>query len=126
MIFDTYSTQAAQASLDSLWLKTKVISNNIANVETPGFKTQQVSFSQVLGQANAAQRNGQGAQGGKPTFRTRITTDNSTTVRVDGNNVSIEKEQAELWKVQAQYSYLLDRVKGHYSNISRAIGNMRT
>lgn len=125
MIFDTYSTQAAQAGLDALWIKAQVISNNIANVETPGFKSQQVSFSQVLGRATESRM--AGSQGGSTaTFRTRITTDKDTTVRVDGNNVSLEREQAELWKAQAQYSYLMDSLKGHYSGINTAISNMRT
>lgn len=152
MIFDTRSTQAAQAGLDSLWLQTKVIANNIANMETPGFKAERVSFSQVLGKAtqdlqatsqnrapqtqqlvqanqqnpsNRANPVNRGAASGD-VYRTRITSDPNTTVRVDGNNVSLEHEQSELWKVQAQYSYLMDRIKSHYSNISKAIGNMRT
>ncbi len=60
-----------------------------------------------------------------PTFRTTVTRHENSAVRVDGNNVVMEEEQAELWKTYAQYSYLLDRVGGHYRNINTAITNMR-
>lgn len=146
MIFDTNSTQAAQASLDALWMKTQVITNNLANGDTPGYKQQNVSFSQVLNRAGDAQqrqqemaaRNEQGNQAGAATaagrsragdgavYRTRVTRSDDTSVRVDGNNVSLEQQQTELWKSYAQYSYLLDRLSGHYGSISTAIGNMRT
>lgn len=133
MLFDTRSSQAAEASLDALWMKSQVIANNMANADTPGFKTSSVSFDTVLSRAARAQ-NVEGREvspqeaanralsGG---YRARVTTDNTTSVRVDGNNVVLEKEQAELWKTYAQYSYLLDRIGGHYNNISAVISNMR-
>ena len=132
MLFDTRSTLTAQASLDALWTKTQVISNNLANVDTPGFKASNVTFEQSLRRAEAAVQNTEGrpvSTGGNGssagTWRARVTQDNTSSVRVDGNNVSLEREQAELWKTYAQYSYLLDRVGGHYSNINSAIQNMR-
>lgn len=131
MLFDTRSTQAAQASLDSLWIKTKVISNNLANVDTPGFKSSSVSFESALGRASASVQNREGQQvpenasGRRSGFRTTVSTDNNSAVRVDGNNVVLEKEQSELWKTYAQYSYLLDRVSGHYRNINSVISNMK-
>ncbi len=143
MLFDNYSTQAAEASLDALWMKTQVIANNMANADTPGYKAQHVSFEQVLGEATKARamkadRNNQAnvydpgqAQGGVPTtsgasFRTRVSTQDETSVRVDENNVQLEEQQTELWKSYAQYSYLLDKLSSHYGNINTAISNMRT
>ncbi len=132
MLFDTFSTQAAQASLDALWLKTRVISNNMANADTPGYKSQRVSFQDVLNKttkelsdsrkASAAQGEGQSS---KPTFRTTVNTDKASSVRLDGNNVSLEREQTELWKSYAQYSNLLDRFASHYNNINAAITGMK-
>lgn len=133
MLFDNFSTQAAQASLDSLWMQTKVISNNMANVDTPGYKSKHLSFDEALGRASqrlsdsrkasSAQNTGTSAA---PVFRSTVMTDNYTSVRVDGNNVSLEREQTELWKTYAQYSYLLDRYQGHFKNINTAITNMRS
>ncbi|MDL2327159.1 flagellar basal body rod protein FlgB [Ruminococcaceae bacterium OttesenSCG-928-A11] len=133
MLFDTYSTQAAEASLDSLWLKTQVITNNLANVDTPNFKASNVTFEEVLSNASRqknkegkelAGRDTEGARGGGK-FQTRVTQDVWSSVRVDGNNVQLEQQQSELWKTYAQYSYLLDRISGHYGAINTAINGMK-
>ena len=132
MLFDTYTSQSVEASLDALWLKTQVISNNMANVDTPGFKASNVSFEETLRTAAGRIQNHDGQEvsasqraGAKGHYSARVTTDENTSVRLDGNNVVLEREQAELWKSYAQYSYLLDRIKGHYGNIGTAISNMR-
>lgn len=144
MIFDTISTGAAEASLDALWMKTQVISDNLANADTPGYKAKSVSFSQVLNKATQSQgstgnvqaqpdaqnpqqnvQQSTGSAGGSA-YRTKVSTQTGTEVRVDGNNVQLEKEQTDLWKSYAQYSYLLDRISGHYGSINTAVSNMRT
>ncbi len=133
MLFDTYTSQAVQASLDNTWLKTQVISNNIANVDTPGFKASTVSFEEVLQGASMRVQNHEGQEVSGTTrsssgssYFSHVRTDDTTSVRIDGNNVSMEKEQSELWKAYAQYNYLIDRISGHYNNISAAISGMRT
>ena len=132
MLFDTKTTLTAEASLDSLWMKTQVIANNLANVDTPGFKASNVTLEQSLRNAEVEVPNkeghavsGGGRRDGGSGWQARVTTDDATSVRVDGNNVQLEKEQAELWKTYAQYSYLLDRVGGHYANINSVIQNMK-
>lgn len=132
MLFDTRTTLTAEASLDALWMKTQVISNNLANVDTPGFKASNVTFEQSLRNAEVQVQNKEGqvvSTGGRKSgageWQARVTTDDTTSVRVDGNNVSLERDQAELWKTYAQYSYLLDRVGGHYSSINSVIQNMK-
>jgi flagellar basal-body rod protein FlgB len=150
MMFDTNATITGQASLDALWLKTQVITNNLSNIDTPGFKASRVTFEDALNTAKlkretidgkavaeaehtAARRetiDGVSISGGKGDianrFSANVYTDPATSVRQDGNNVSLEYEQTELWKAYAQYSYLLDRVSGHYKNISAAVAGMRT
>lgn len=114
MRFDSMTAQAMQKSLDAIWLKTKVISNNIGNVETPGFKAQVVTFEEVLA----------GEQGqGRPVraFRTQVEQSTDTSVLPDGNNVNMEKEQIELWRAYSQYSYLVDKVNGQYNNLRYVI-----
>ena len=114
MRFDNLSTQAMEKSLDALWLRTKVITNNIANYETPGYKAKEVSFQQVLTAAQA---------GGEPqlAFRTLVTESRDTTIRPDGNNVNMDKEQLELWRTQSQYAYLVQKLNGQYSNLRYVI-----
>ncbi len=136
MLFDTGATQAAEASLDALWMKTQVISNNMANIDTPNFKASTVSFEQVLSgeRAKLSERSAEAAASdddvdvdtdASASYRTTVTQHEDSTIRVDGNNVSLEEQQAELWQTYAQYSYLLDRISGHYQNIGTVISNMR-
>lgn len=115
MIFNRLSDQAMQKSLDMLWLKQRVISDNIANSDTPGYKAKSVQFSDVL-QGAEQLRNPQNNFG----FRTMVTTDQSS-IRPDGNNVDMEKENLELWRSYAQYSYLTQKVSGQFANLRYVI-----
>lgn len=114
MRFDSMTAQAMQKSLDAIWLKTKVISNNIANVETPGYKAKEVSFKEILSSK-------QGGSENVRAFRTQVTESSDTSILPDGNNVNMEKEQMELWKAYSQYSYLVDKVNGQYNNLRYVI-----
>ena len=38
----------ANKSLDYLWKKMEVVQNNLANVDTPGYKKKDVSFEEVF------------------------------------------------------------------------------
>lgn len=114
MRFDNLSAQAMQKSLDALWLRTKVISNNMSNYETPNYKAKDVTFDKILDGIDA-----NGKQ--KVAFRTRVIEDNSTTLRPDGNNVNMDKEQLELWRTQSQYSYLVQKINGQFNNLRYVI-----
>ena len=38
----------AQKAMDMLWVKQEAISNNLSNVDTPGYKRKQVSFEEAF------------------------------------------------------------------------------
>lgn len=117
MNFNSVTSQALEQSLDATWLKTKMISGNIANYETPGYKAKEVSFEEVFSSV--------GADGNKKTasYRTQVKDDPSTSMRADGNNVSMEKEQLELWRAYAQYNALVQKISGNYNNLRYVIKN---
>ncbi len=87
-------------------LRQEVISNNIANVNTPNFKKSDVVFEELL-----AKEIGMDDSGRLPLVRTHdrhlpvgmiggakasIQEDDTTTMRVDNNNVDIDIEMASL------------------------------
>ena len=41
------STKLLEKALDAAWLRNETISNNIANVNTPGFKKSNVKFEEA-------------------------------------------------------------------------------
>lgn len=114
MRFDSISAQTMEKSLDALWLKTKVITNNISNYETPGYKAKDVTFEQVMSEESAGGKR-------KLLMRTRVTENPNTTVRPDGNNVNMDREQLELWRTQAQYANLVQKINGSYTNLRYVI-----
>lgn len=94
-----------QKSLDAVWLRQRVISNNIANIDTPGFKSQDVKFEELLKAGDT----------GIPD--PKIITNDDTSIREDGNNVDIDKENIELYRTQIQYEYLARKLTDEFSNI---------
>lgn len=67
-------------------LRGRVIANNIAQANTPGYKRQVVRFEDLV--AQALQRGERSAERLSPS----VTTDLFTPARPDGNNVSLELE----------------------------------
>jgi flagellar basal-body rod protein FlgB len=109
--------QILEKSLNASSLQQQMISNNIANVNTPGYKRSEVVFQSKLDQLI----------GGKdkaylpltvtnvnhislsPSFtidslQPEIVTNNETSLRNDGNNVDIDSEMAKMAENTAYYS----------------------
>jgi len=117
-----------EGSLDYSAVKNQTISNNIANIDTPGYKSKDVVFRNVLNdELNSASKmkrthpkhmpfdNGSASR----SFQT-ITKMNSN-YNHNGNNVDIDKEMAELAKNQIYYQGLVDRLNGKFHTIQTVI-----
>ncbi len=118
MIFNNSNFKTLQSSLDALWIKQKVISNNIANYETPGFKASKVSFNDVL-----KKQINNGVINEISVLEIDVKKDMSLSNRLDGNNVDIEKEQLDMWETYAQYTYLSQNLSKQLKNMSYVINN---
>ncbi len=79
-------------------LRHEVIARNLANIETPGFKAQDVEFQEVLRSALASRRD----QGlavetpWAPQAEIRLVRDTDGVPRQDGNTVDLEREMVKL------------------------------
>ena len=109
---------------DNSWLRNEVLSNNIANVDTPGYKRKDVSFEKCLNSALEAPENPYSTLNQRvknadlSTVHSRVYTDYSTlSYRLDGNNVDIETEQVELASNQLTYNALIDSMSNEFSRI---------
>lgn len=111
-MFDSKEFKAMESSMQYLWMKQKVISQNISNYSTPGYKAQSLQFEEVL---SSARENAAG-QGGKYAYKAKLTTNNRTEARPDGNNVDIETESLELYQVYLQSSYLTSKINTDINN----------
>lgn len=110
MFFDSMQFNAMRASLDALQIKQNVVSHNIANYETPGYKARKVGFEEVFNNAREG-------KSGDYRFRATVTTENDTEIRPDGNNVDLDKEQMELFDSYMQSVYLYQKIGGQFTNM---------
>ena len=92
-----------KTAADASWLREEVLTNNIANVDTPNYKRQDVEFTTYL--KSALEQAGTPAstltqkvnEANLSGITTRTYTENTTlSYRMDGNNVDLSTENAEL------------------------------
>lgn len=111
---------------DASWTRNEVLTNNIANVDTPNYKRQDVEFETYL----AAELEGtdissiQGAVDGLDLDSINVTTYTDMaelSYRLDGNNVDIDIENTELASNQIKYNALLDSMASEFSMIKTAL-----
>jgi flagellar basal-body rod protein FlgB len=119
-----------EKTLDAAWLRHEVIANNISNVDTPNFKSAHVEFESVLKNALEGSkiemkktRPEHLNPGGKSLsdIKPAVALDNDTTMRMDGNNVDIEKEQINMVKNAIQYNTLIEKISKEFSRIKLAV-----
>jgi flagellar basal-body rod protein FlgB len=76
--------------LDAAVARHKAIARNLANVETPGYRAQEVRFSRDLAQAIERGEDPSGRRGGIETV------DRDGPVKPDGNSVDLDRELSDM------------------------------
>jgi len=114
-------------TLNVSWLKNKAITNNIANVDTPGYKREVVRFDSVLSDAIAGNnltkthpKHIDPASDGP-----RIEKERNTSFRKDDNNVDIDTEMAELSKNQMRFNIATQQLSSKLARLRKAIDSGR-
>jgi flagellar basal-body rod protein FlgB len=130
------SIHSLERALNVATSKQRVISSNIANVDTPNYKGKEVSFQAEF----------QKALGQNPvlsTYRThekhipfstqkhnvpqheKVVTRPGTLFNHNGNNVDMDYEMAQMAKNQLWYSALTERMNGQFSSLRTVINDGR-
>ncbi|MDF2510867.1 MAG: hypothetical protein K0S04_733 [Herbinix sp.] len=112
--------KAASAS----WKRNEVIANNIANVDTPGYKRKDVQFQSYLQSALLGDNSldSRIADANMDQLEATVYTDNaSLSYRMDGNNVDIDTESAKLAENQIRYQALLESMTQEFSRIKAVL-----
>ncbi len=110
-----------EQALDAAWLRNEVISQNIANVDTPNYKRKTVQFEEFL---NSEMKSGRISQGKSRIAgqSMKIVEDPSeSSYRSDGNNVDIENEMALLAANSIRYNTLIQRISGDFQKLRNVI-----
>ena len=125
------SLDCMERGLSAANLRQEVIADNIANVNTPGFKKSEVVFEKLLS------RELFGVSEGKlPLVRTHdrhlpvahigraeahVSRDDTTSMRVDSNNVDVDIEMASMAKNQIYYNALATQIGTYFSRMRGVI-----
>lgn len=111
-------------SLDLQLVRQTVISDNIANAETPGFKARRVDFENELQKAVEATESG--AMGPEINqVQAKITEDPHSELGQDLNTVDMDREMAAMTKNDIQYSAGTQLINKKFFFLKYAIGEGR-
>ena len=111
-----------EKSMDAAWLRNEIISQNIANVDTPGYKRKKVQFEEFLNSEMKYSRISNGKSRIQGSGDIKVTEDHSNySYRLDGNNVDIEREMAQLAANSLRYNTLVQRMNGQFRKIRTVI-----
>jgi len=111
---------------DASWTRESLIANNIANVDTPGYKRQDVDFQSVLrkeiGNYKYSNLDYKIKHMDLGELNPEIFTDyGNYSYRLDGNNVDIDTEQVELASEQIKYQALTTSITSEFARLQSVI-----
>ena len=109
MFYGSNQFKVLEAGAQLTWLQQKLSTQNIANIETPGYKSKGLKFDGVLSSVRNGNHNPEISS-----INASVVTSEAESKRPDGNNVDLEKESISLYKAYANYSSLLNQIKTEF------------
>src|ERR1700733_13952604 len=113
----TAMSDALGKYLDLTSRQMQLTASNMANVDTPGFKTQGFDFEQEL----ERQLNESAGTTGLEGVQVSAQDVDGLVARPDGNNVSMDHEGLQLAKSQLQFKLGVQLLKNEFSSVMSAI-----
>lgn len=110
--------------MDFLWTRQTVTMNNIANVDTPDYKSQYVTFEEEL--ENRIKNAAKGMNSMRDVSSAidftnlKVHTTSSETDRLDGNNVDMDQEQVDLVRTTYEYQTMMNSLNSEISRLRTA------
>lgn len=111
---------------DASWTRNELITNNLANVDTPGYKRKDITFESYLLQELTS--------GDSTSLRTRVrdvdlgnvnatvyTDYSNLSYRLDGNNVDVDTENVEFASNQLYYQMMIDSINYEFNMLKSAM-----
>ena len=128
------STMVQEKALDAAWLRNEVLAHNLANVDTPTYNRKDVDFEKYMRAALEPRddddtifhlRHGFRFEDPEPDIsdihgvvREEY---NTMAMRIDGNNVDIDEEMAQMAQNTIKYNTVTQNVNSKFSKIKHAI-----
>lgn len=142
-LFNDFTVNLYSKALDGHVATHRIISNNVANVNTPKYKASHVNFKERLHKALDAHNSGLAVEipphnSGLPVetaprhlpledtnllkgFMPDVDVERNTIMRLDGNNVDIDAEMAKMAENSHEYAVIIRLVSDRFSGLRSAI-----
>jgi flagellar basal-body rod protein FlgB len=133
-LFESKTLNAVEGYMDRLSQRQKIVSSNIANIDTPGFKTKDISFHATIDELIAKEPSG----GNLRLTRERhiedenldpiasiVTEPKGLIERADRNNVDIDWEMMKMSETSIGYSMMTQFLRGKYHKLTNSINEGR-
>lgn len=114
-IIDAPEIRELARFLDVSAMRTGLIASNMANVDTPGYRTRDINFHQEMERAISH------TESGYAEFSPVVRTVQGLAVRPDGNNVSLEREGLLLAETQLRFQTAVSALTAEFHRILSAI-----
>lgn len=110
-----------EKSLGVAALRYEVTANNLANIDTPGFKKSYVVFEDILQSAMDRQGEVHSIKDVQP----QVEKETSTSLRQDGNNVDLEEEMTQLVMNTVNYNFSAQQLNKKFAMLKYVISEGR-
>jgi flagellar basal-body rod protein FlgB len=131
--FQNQTLDAMEAYMTRLSQRQQIVASNLANIDTPGFKTKEVSFHATM--QELLSENGLTAQTTRPEHsqgmiqvfpQAQIFEVQGLTSKPDQNNVDLDREMLKLSQTSFAYSLITQMVRGKFGMIATSINEGKT
>jgi len=112
----TGTVELIEAGLRAEALRQQAIANNVANLQTPGYRRLDVDFKRLLAKALES-----GGEFDIEELEPEVYQPKNTAVKPNGNDVNLENEVGELVKNNLRQKALIRLLNKKYSQIDQAI-----
>lgn len=113
-----------EKSMGFLWTKQAAIQDNIANAETPNYKTKVVTFEETLrGRLEQARRDAAPRRTVREVLETSefAVTEPQESTRMDDNGINVTEQSVELVRNAYQLQYVMSAISSDLTTLRTAV-----
>ena len=127
-LFESKTLNAMESYMDRLSQRQKVVSSNLVNIDTPGYRTKEITFHATMdellpdtsGKLRTTRERHIDADPFGPSIN-MVFEPQGLVERADRNNVDIDREMAKLNETSFGYSMMTQMVRGKYQKLTTSI-----
>ena len=131
-LFESKTLNAMEGYMDRLSQRQKIVASNLANIDTPGFKTKEITFHATIDELLTAEPSGRlrrtrerHIEADPPGPENIVFEPRGLVERADRNNVDIDREMMKVSETTFGYSMMTQMLRGKYQKLATSINEGR-